>query len=108
MAAAGQELSVVTDRSGVRCFDMTNCTPSQPAVVRPLYQRLMRRRGGTLNTEAEVSDLTALLHSAPGASQVKVLGWHRKGGYEVGLTLIWAELDAFIAHLEAHNWMSVI
>lgn len=87
---------------------MENGASSELVAVRPLYQRLMRRHGGTLNTEVEASDLAALLHSAPGASQVKVLGWHRKGGYEVGLTLIWAEFDAFIAHLEAHNWMSVI
>jgi hypothetical protein len=68
----------------------------------------MRRRGETFDTDAEARSLGELLRAAPGAEQVKVIGWHRKGGHEVGLVLLWSEFDAFIAHLEAHDWMSVI
>lgn len=61
-----------------------------------------------MNTVAEALSLGALLRASPGAEQVKVIGWHRKGGYEAGLVLAWSEFDAFIAYLEAHDWMSVI
>lgn len=86
---------------------IASTTPPREA-RRPLYQRRMRRRGETLNTDAEAQSLCELLLAAPGAEQVKVIGWHRKGGYEVGLVLVWSEFDAFIAYLEAHDWMSVM
>ena len=87
---------------------MIDSTAPSREARRPLYQRLMRRRSGTLNTDAEALGLGELLRAAPGAEQVKVIGWHRKGGYEVGLVLVWSEFDAFIAYLEAHDWMLVI
>jgi len=87
---------------------MVNSELSQGAARRPVYQRLMRRRGACTASDAEAQALAEVLQSAPGADQVEVAGWHPRGGYRVTLILVWSELDAFIAHLEAHNWMSVI
>ncbi len=87
---------------------MIDSTAPSLEARRPIYQRLMRRRSGTSNTDSEAQSLGELLREAPGAEQVKVIGWHRKGGYDVGLVLVWSEFDAFIAYLEAHDWMSVI
>lgn len=87
---------------------MTEGAPSQGPVRRPIYQRLMRRHGECAASDAEEQALSEVLRSAPGADQIEVVGWHPRGGYRVTLILVWSELDAFIAHLEANNWMSVI
>jgi hypothetical protein len=87
---------------------MIDSTPSQVPARRRIFQRLMRRHGACVSSDSEAKALVDVLRSAPGADQIEVIGWHPKGGYRVGLTLVWSEFDAFIAHLEANNWMSVI
>lgn len=87
---------------------MIDSAPSQDPARRPVYQRVMRRHGACVDSDAEAQALGDVLRTAPGADEVKVLGWHPRGGYRVTLVLVWSELDAFMAHLEAHDWMSVI
>ncbi len=82
---------------------------SQPTEEsRPVYLRLMRRRGGAVDPEAEALELAGLLRAVPGALAVQAVERHHKGGYRVTLDLTWSSLDAFIAYLESHDWMSVM
>lgn len=72
------------------------------------YQRLMRRKGGTTHEEVEQSMLVQDLACAPGVQSFSIIERHSKGGYRVALDISNAQLDEFIAHLEARNWMSVL
>jgi hypothetical protein len=80
----------------------------QTEASRPVYLRLMRRRGGGVGPEAEAQELLALLRAAPGAHAAQVIERHHKGGYRVSLDLTWSSLDAFITYLESHDWMSMM
>ena len=72
------------------------------------YQRLMRRKGGTTHEEVEQSMLVQDLACAPGVQSFSIIERHSKGGYRVALDISSVQLDEFIAHLEARNWMSVL
>ena len=48
------------------------------------------------------------LASAPGVDDFSVIERHPKGGYRVTLEISDAQLEDFIAHLEAQNWMSAL
>ena len=72
------------------------------------YHRLMRRRAETVHTEAERTELFNTLTIAPGASDIEIIDKHPKGGYRVRFDLAPEEIDEFIAHLEDHDWMSVM
>lgn len=79
----------------------------QPA--RPVYLRLMRRIGQE-NDDADATalELAALLRTAPCVERFDVVERHPKGGTRVSLDMNWLMLDAFIAYLEEHDWMSVM
>ena len=72
------------------------------------YQRLMRRNGATTHDPVEQYMLSEALASAPGVQDFSILERHPKGGYRVTLEISDAQLDEFIAHLEATNWMSAL
>jgi hypothetical protein len=48
------------------------------------------------------------LACAPGVRDFSIIERHPKGGYRVAFDISGAQLDEFIAHLEARNWMSVL
>lgn len=72
------------------------------------YQRLIRRSGATTYEVAEQAMLNQDLASAPGVDDFSVIERHPKGGYRVTLEISDAQLEDFIAHLEAQNWMSAL
>lgn len=74
---------------------------------RPVYLRLMRRRG-EIAPEGGALELDGLLRAAPGVLAAQQAERHHKGGYRVTLDLPCSSLDAFIAYLESHDWMSVM
>jgi len=51
--------------------------------------------------------LLALLQSAPGVENVEIVGVHPKGGYRTKFELSAGSVDAFLALLDANDWMSV-
>jgi hypothetical protein len=67
----------------------------------------MRRKGVTTHTDDERMQLLALLQSAPGVDNVEIVGVHPKGGYRTTFDLSIDSIDAFLALLEANDWMSV-
>jgi len=71
------------------------------------YQRLMRRKGETAHTDDERMQLLALLQGVPGVENVEIVGVHPKGGYRTTFDLSVDSIDAFLARLEADDWMSV-
>jgi hypothetical protein len=68
----------------------------------------MRRRAETVHTEAERTELFNTLSIAPGTSDIEIIDKHPKGGYRARFDLAPEEIDEFIAHLEDHDWMSVM
>ena len=68
----------------------------------------MRRHAHEVNLDDEAQELTELLLAGPGVLGAQVGERHPKGGYRVTLELTWPALDAFIAYLEKHDWMSVM
>jgi hypothetical protein len=73
-----------------------------------MYQRLMRRHAATTYLEDESVELLRTLTSAPGVTQAEIIGLHPRGGYRVRLDFSSSHMDEVIAHLERHDWMSVI
>ena len=72
------------------------------------HQRLLRRTNAARDGDSERDSLAHALASAPGVRQFEIVEPHVKGGYRVLLDLDESSLDDFIAHLEAHDWMSVL
>jgi hypothetical protein len=72
------------------------------------YHRLMRRREPNVYTDGEESELFQLLVSAPGVTDVEVVGRHPKGGYVTRFDLSPDAADEFIAYLVDHDWGSAI
>jgi len=70
--------------------------------------RLMRRHEPITDPAEEVEALRQALLCAPGVSHIKSLERHRKGGYVAVMEFSMASLQAFIDHLEANGWMSVL
>ena len=81
-----------------------------PAIgnTRPVYLRLMRRKAQEGDLANEAQELRDLLLAAPGVVDAQVRETHPKGGYRVTLELTWSALDAFIAYLDLHGWMSAM
>ena len=71
------------------------------------YHRFIQL-GGKEVRPSDQADLATILDAAPGASDVEVIGTHPKGGYRVRFDLEPEEFDAFLSHLEAAGWRSVI
>jgi hypothetical protein len=51
--------------------------------------------------------LLALLRAAPGVENAEIVGVHPKGGYRTTFDLSDDSVDAFLALLDANDWMSV-
>ena len=86
-------------------------TANQPQAVgagRPIYLRLMRRKAHEVNLADEAQVLAEVLRAGPGVIRAQVGERHPKGGHRVTLELTWQALDAVIAYLESHGWMSVM
>ncbi len=72
------------------------------------YQRLMRRHQDTVHTDAEQQELLHTLRSAPGVADAEIVEIHPKGGYRTRFDLAGDQIDAFLAHMDEHDWMSVM
>ena len=72
------------------------------------YQRLMRRSIANTYSTHEAKELRILIEGAPGVTHVELVERHPRGGYRVVFDLSRDSVDAFIAVLDKHDWMSVI
>ena len=70
--------------------------------------RLIRRRDPEADQATEIEALRRALNAAPGVTTVKSTEPHRKGGYIATMEFSRASFDAFIDHIDAAGWMSVI
>ncbi|APO96124.1 hypothetical protein OR60_16195 [Xanthomonas vesicatoria] len=68
----------------------------------------MRRHGTETCSSEEHCELSDLLKSAPGVGCIKLVERHPRVGYRVTFARTTDQLDAFIATLEEHDWMSVM
>jgi hypothetical protein len=70
--------------------------------------RLMRRQDPVADSATEIEELRRTLDAAPGVSMVKSIEPHRKGGYIATMDFHRASFAAFIDHIDAAGWMSVL
>jgi len=68
------------------------------------YQRFM----SSASQQPEHAALERVLRSAPGVSEVAILGEHPKGGYRTQFELAPESLATFISYLEANGWRPVL
>lgn len=76
--------------------------------VRPLYARLLRRKGVETYADADVDELRQLLARDLGVVKLKTIERHPKGGYGVTLDLEWSKFDSFIHAVDAAGWMNCL
>lgn len=70
--------------------------------------RLFRFTPDVLNQDDERQDLSKVLASAPGTTDVEIGVPHPKGGFRVTFEVAREALDLHIAHLAAHHWRLVL
>jgi hypothetical protein len=88
--------------------DQPGSVASGQSDVRPLYARLLRRKGVETYADAEVDELRLLLTPALGVIKLRTIEHHPKGGYRVTLDLEWSKLDSFIHAVDAAGWMNCL
>jgi hypothetical protein len=74
----------------------------------PQNHRFMRLLPDQLSPDDEHAELSTVLMAAPGIRELEIIGPHPKGGYRVSFDLAPGGIDAFIAHLERHDWRAVL
>jgi hypothetical protein len=77
-------------------------------IARRFGPRLMRRIAPFRDAEIELAELRPLLASAPGVVSIHQIKPHPRGGYVAVMDFAMPQLDAWIVHLEARGWMSVM
>ena len=98
----GSEVTAFAD------FGATSIRAMANPCIKRFGPRLMKRDPPFHDLATEEEDLRKMLASAPGVRAVYSIAAHRKGGFVAELEFSMADLDAWLAHLEATGWMDVM
>lgn len=78
------------------------------SVAKGFGPRLMRMRPPFHDADKERAELEALLALAPGVEAILEIRPHPRGGFVAVMDFSMAQLDAWIAHLDAQGWRGVM